>query len=839
MNTATVAAGSLLGRFRIEGRLGAGGMGEVYRATDTKLGRPIALKILPPQYIDEPGRRERFEREARAASALNHPNIVTVYDAGVEGNLPWIAMEFVEGQTLREIVRHGAVPTPKSLLLALPLADALAKAHEIGVVHRDLKPENIMVTAEGIPKILDFGIARFNTDTDVTQSITAVEGSVTGTLGYMAPEQLLGKSTDHRADQFAFGTVLYEMATGVNPFSRDTAPQTIAAILETQPRLEVYPEPYSAVVNRCLNKEPSQRYASTREIAAQLRAVQESTASPRSRRWALATALGVLVAVTGSAYWAMRVTRITSGERMLAVRTFKNLSSDPAQEYFSGGLTEEVRSRLSKISSIRLLSRSAVDAYGDGDVKKMAAELKAGHLVEGTVRADKNRVRIAVYLIDTATFQTIWSEQFDRALNDILSVQNEVALRVTEALQAAVRPDERRRVERRATQNAAAYDLYLQGLKFTRRGRDSIARAISLFKQAVELDPKFADAMGEISYNLIFANDPRSLPEAIDWAEKAIAADSESASGHEALAMAYASKGWITKSGISFRRAIELDPNKTSALNNFSITQAQLAHFDDSLRLARQALARNPNSAPTYYHIAVPLQFIGSDNEFQRWMDIWQPRFPSFHRVFVMQSTRDIAQGKKKEVLAAARKLADRSRGNIELEILVADLAMSCDEPDAENLLLKSSAGNLDPNYMQYMLLPESPRVRLAWYARKRGDRVGAEKLLTDAERVAMEHWRGGVEAPSLPVELAAIQSMRGNTQEAVTWMNRAYDLGWRERHQEAIDPMLAEAARDPQFQQITRRMEEDLRRQASESRELKLLFEESVPALPPPRPPK
>jgi serine/threonine protein kinase len=839
MNTATVAAGSLLGRFRIERRLGAGGMGEVYRATDTKLGRPVALKILPPQYIDEPGRRERFEREARAASALNHPNIVTVYDAGVEDNVPWIAMEFVEGQTLREIVHHGAVPASKSLFLAIPLADALAKAHEIGVVHRDLKPENIMVTAEGSPKILDFGIARFRTDTDVTQSITGFQGSVTGTLGYMAPEQLLGKSTDHRVDQFAFGTVLYEMATGANPFSRDTATQTIAAILEIQPRLDVQPEPYSAVVNRCLNKEPSQRYASTREIAAQLRGVQESTALPRSRRWALATALGVLVAAIATAYWTMRATPITRGERILAVRAFKNLSSDPAQEYFSGGLTEEVRSRLSKISSIRLLSRSAVDAYGDGEIKKMAAELKAGHLVEGTVRADKNRVRIAVHLIDTATLQTVWSEQFDRALNDILSVQNEVALRMTEALQAAVRPEERQRVERRPTQNAAAYDLYLQGLKFTRRGRDSIARAISLFKQAVELDPKFADAMGEISYNLIFANDPRRLPEAIDWAEKAIAADAESASGHEALAMAYASKGWITKSRVSFRRAIELDPNKTSALNNFSITQAQLAQFDDSLRLARQALARNPNSASTYYHIAVPLQFIASDNEFQRWMEIWKPRFPRFHRVFVMQSNRDIAQGKKKEVLAAARKLADSNSGNIELETLVADLAMSCDEPDAEDLLLKLSAGNLDTNYLQYMLLPESPRVRLAWYARKRGDRVRAEKLLTDAERLAMEHWRGGVEAPSLPVELSAIHSMRGNIQEAVTWMNRAYDLGWRERYQRTVDPMLAEAARDPQFQQITQRMEEDLRKQASESRELKLLFEESVPALPPPRPPR
>ena len=255
------------------------------------------------------------------------------------------------------------------------------------------------------------------------------------------------------------------MATGANPFSRDTGPQTIAAILETKPRLDIKPQSLSTVVNRCLNKDPSERYVSTRELASELRAIQHGMGGDWrvTRRSAIAAGVAAIAVISGITYWAVRGRPVTTQERILAVRTFKNLSSDPGQDYFSGGLTEEVRSRLSKVSSIRLLSRSAVDGYSDGDVKRMAAELKAAHLVEGTVRADKNRVLIAVQLIDTQTLQTLWSEQYDRALDDILSVQNDVALRVTESLRMAVTPAERRRLERRPTMNAAAYNLVSSG----------------------------------------------------------------------------------------------------------------------------------------------------------------------------------------------------------------------------------------------------------------------------------------------------------------------------------------------------------------------------------------
>ena len=839
MTDIAMAPGESLGRFRIERKLGAGGMGEVYKAKDTKLGRAVAIKVLPARYADEPARREMFEREARAASALTHPNIVTVYDAGVEGAVPWIAMELVEGRTLRAAIHAGVFAPAELLTIAIPVADALAKAHAAGVIHRDLKPENIMITGDGTPKILDFGLARPPaSETDQTQTLTNANGQIVGTLGYMSREQLLSKGSDHRSDQFSLGVVLYEMAKGVNPFGRVTASQTIAAILETQTRLEILPHSLAAVVNRCMEKQPSQRYATTQELADALRGIQLGTTAAwrPGRRTMMAAGVAGICAATGIGYWSMRGRQRGAGERILAVRTFKNLSSDPAADYMSGGISEEVRSRLSKVASIRLLSRGAVDGYAEGDMKRMASELKAGHVVEGTVRAEKGRVRIAVQLTDTATLQTVWSEQYDRALDDILNLQSEVALRVTDALRMAVTPEERRRLERKPTENAAAYNLYLQALKFSRRGRDSIARAVNLLKQAVELDPKFAEAMAEISYNLTFAGDPRNINEAISWAERAVSADAESARGQAALASALMGKGRNSKARAAYERALQLDPNNLMAMSDFSILEAQLGHLDYSLRLARLSLERNPRASAAYSHVAMTLSILASDAQFLEWGEIWKRRGPVTHRLFIIQSIVDLREGRIQKVLQEASALLDKNRENTEIESLVTDMSMIAGAPDAEARLMKSADGNLDPTYMQYTILPESPRVRLAWFRQKQGDQAAAAKLLAEAEAFAMGQWREGLEAPTLPIELAAIHSMKGNAGDSAVWMRRAYDLGWREPIHDRVDPMLTGAANDPRFQAVMKMIKDDVERQRRESIELKLLFEQTVPALPPPR---
>jgi len=337
--------------------------------------------------------------------------------------------------------------------------------------------------------------------------------------------------------------------------------------------------------------------------------------------------------------------------------------------------------------------------------------------------------------------------------------------------------------------------------------------------------------------SITFAGDPRNMNEAISRAERALSVVAESARGHGALATALAATGRNSKARVSFERAIQLDPNDAAAMGNFSLLEVQLAHLEESLRLARQSLERNPNSSPAYSHVAMTLELLGTEAQFRQWAEFWLERGPRSLRQFTTyEAVAGLREGRTQKVLSDARAMSEKYRGAIELEALVTDLSMITGEPDAEAQLLRFATGNLDPAYMNFMILPESPRVRLAWFHQKRGDRAGAAKLLTEAEGIAMGHWRDGLEAPSLPVELAAIHAMKGDAGESAAWMRRAYDLGWREPIQDKVDPMLAGAGNDPRFQAVVKMIKDDLERQRRESRELKLLFEQTVPALPPPR---
>jgi TolB-like protein len=400
----------------------------------------------------------------------------------------------------------------------------------------------------------------------------------------MAPEQLLGRSSDHRADQFSFGTTLYELLKGRNPFQRETGPQTIAAILETTPRLDVGPEPLSSIVNRCLAKDPAQRYSSTRELARALKTVQQPAAAPvrpAMRKGLLPKALiaTLVLCVVAAGVWKWRSTILPSEPRVLAMRSFRNLSGDPQYVYYTGAITDEIRSRVSLLSSVRLLARSAVDRYSEADTAKIGSALNADVVLDGEVLASKGQLQLKVQLRDARTLKTLWSRQYDRAHGEIPVLRGQVALDVASAADAPVTADERRRLERRPTTNEEAYDLYLQAKKARSLGRDALARTLSLLKQAVELDPRFADAMADIGYLLHLRGDPRDNAEAINWAQKALAIDPDSAQAHQSLGAAYSGAGAVTKSRAAFKRAIELDPNNTVALNNFSIVTAQVFGF--------------------------------------------------------------------------------------------------------------------------------------------------------------------------------------------------------------------------------------------------------------------
>ena len=448
-----LAPGARLGPFEILEPLGRGGMGEVYRARDSRLGRIVAVKVLRRDVAADPGRIERFERESRAASALNHPNIVTIHDVGVAEGTSYIAMEWVDGSSLRDLVAGGkpqAIPTVVSI--GAQIAEGLAKAHGAGIVHRDLKPENVMVTTDGLVKILDFGLAKLVAGGDetmsqlATQSAGTAAGMLLGTVGYMSPEQATGREVDHRSDQFALGLILYELATGARAFKRDSLPQTLAAIIEAEPEpLEArnprIPPQLARLVARCLAKKPADRYESTRDLARDLRdlvhessATRVATAPARRSMGRVATVAAMVVLVAAGAGWWWIARSRPAGDaasvdsrRVMAVLPFRDLTGDGSRSYFAAGLTEEIRGQLTRVSALRLLSRSAVQRYGNADLRQLRSELGAGTAVEGSVRLDGQRARVSVELIDTATEQTLWSEQYDRTLDDVLSVQSDVA----------------------------------------------------------------------------------------------------------------------------------------------------------------------------------------------------------------------------------------------------------------------------------------------------------------------------------------------------------------------------------------------------------------------------
>ncbi len=528
--------------YEVLSRIGAGGMGEVYRAKDTKLGREVALKVLPEEFAREPGRLKRFEQEARSASALNHPNIITVYDIDEHDSTPYIAMEFIEGETLREILIGGPIPTKRLIHLATQMADGLAKAHSAGIVHRDLKPENVMVTRDGFVKLLDFGLAKLthealadgadgSEETTMTRELTR-EGVIVGTLGYMSPEQATGRAVDHRSDQFSFGAVLYEMATGEIAFKRGTAAETLAAIIEGEPRpiAQVNPKvpaQLRVIVERCLSKEPGDRYESTRDLANELERFREIRLEPPAaltRRTALA-GVAALAAVGLAALLALNVGDLRDrvlGEAgpsridSLAVLPLANLSGDPAQEYFVDGITEALITDLAKISGLKVIARNSSMRYKDTDksISEIARELRVDAVIAGSVLRSGKQVRVTAQLIEAETDQYLWADSFDRELRDILALYSDVARAIAQEIDVALTPGESTRLATTRRVDPEAYELYVQGRYHFNRRPDGLKKANELFQHAVGVDPSFTQAHAALAYSYSFLSNFYVLPAA-------------------------------------------------------------------------------------------------------------------------------------------------------------------------------------------------------------------------------------------------------------------------------------------------------------------------------------
>ena len=621
--------GQTFGHYKISKRIGTGGMGEVYLATDITAGRKAALKLLPVRFTGDVERLKRFQREARAVVGLNHPNILTVYEIGEHHSTHYIASELIEGETLRQRLMRGPMQLSDAIDVAIQVTNALTAAHETGIVHRDIKPENIMLRRDGYVKVLDFGIAKLaesafaKAAADGAGSMTLVEtnlGSILGTVRYMSPEQACGGQVDKGTDIWNLGVVLYEMVTGHAPFTGDTPGEAMSSILEMDPPpltkfLAHTPAELQQIISKTLRKNREERYHSAHELLEALKDLRHklefgaeldrATAAPSWLRWTRSpTALVLVLLMSALAlalpfYWHRNLPTSLPPEKRIAVLPFENLSAEKDDAFFTAGFQDDVLTALGKIKKLQVIGRASVRSYGAatvaGKLRDIGRTLRVSHVLEGSVRRSSNRVVINVALLDTRDDRQVWSERYERTLTDTLSLQGELAIEIARALHANLTLAEESNLAVKPTENPDAYVLYLRARELEVRFAPSEAdyeAAIKLYQQAVDLDPQFALARARLSIaisGLTQGNDPSRKTRARAEAEEALRLRPRL--GEARLAIAYCYFFWekdYDRALIELSRAAELMPSSAEV----PLTAAFIYKWQNKFRERIAALER-------------------------------------------------------------------------------------------------------------------------------------------------------------------------------------------------------------------------------------------------------
>jgi serine/threonine-protein kinase len=684
-----LSPGETLGRYRVVARLGGGGMGDVYRARDTILQREVALKVLAGDGNERRDRKQRFVLEAQAASALNHPHIVVIYDIGRERNLDYIAMELVKGSALDSLLTGGGLPLRDVLRFGEQIASAMEAAHVAGIVHRDLKPANIMITEEGGAKVLDFGLAKLtqNTSTDVALTSSAVaaptlEGTVMGTVAYMSPEQAEGRPADARSDIFSFGAVLYEMISGQRAFRGGSAMSVMAAILRDQPVplrgiVRDMSSGLEAVVTRCLEKAPVRRYQSMAEISMALAQVRDN--------------------ISGSVMHA-RAAVAHPCAASIAVLPFANLSADKENEYFSDGLAEEILNALTKVPGLRVTARTSAFAFRgkEQDVRTIANILNVETVLEGSVRRFGNRVRITVQLIKAGDGYHLWSERYDRDLTDIFAIQDEISSAIVTSLCEHLGYCMETPAKTRHTPPLEAYNALLLGryhrFRFT---PDSYAQAKRAFEHGAEIDEDYGDiyanlALFHIAEWALDITEPRAaIEKARRSASKALELDPSMGLAHAVLGSIEAATDYDwSAAGARFTNALELDPNSPDIHVQYGYWFLRpQGRFRDAREQYRIALESDPLSPFARYTISEAYFFEGKFEEAIEACGKVLELDPNYWPPLTMKATALAFSGRAEESRESIAKALALAPGDLNIRAIAAVLAaVGGDEASAREL---------------------------------------------------------------------------------------------------------------------------------------------------------
>jgi eukaryotic-like serine/threonine-protein kinase len=624
--------GKTIGHYRILEKLGGGGMGVVYEAEDLSLGRRVALKFLPQELARDPQTLERFRREARAASALNHPNICTIHEIaegrGEDQGEQFIVMEMLSGQTLKHRLESGALALEQLLENAVQIADALDAAHSEGIVHRDIKPANIFITKRGTAKVLDFGLAKLTGKPEASLGEGATieanltsPGSTVGTIAYMSPEQARGETLDRRSDLFSFGTVLYEMSTGRMAFSGNTSALVFDAILHKAPASPVrinpdLPSELEHIINKALEKDPALRYQSAADILADLRRLRRDSSSAqvkaaidtlpaRASRKMLFAALGafVLLAILVAAFFMFRGQSTSKEISSIAVLPFVNTGNDPNTEYLSDGITESLINSLSQLPNLSVMARSSVFRYKGRDIdpQTVAKDLNVQAVVTGRIVQRGDQIIVSSELIDARTNHNLWGDQYDRKMSDLLTVQQDITGAIAAHLRERLSAEPKKEVALGGTGDPEAYQLYLKGRYYwARRTPESLEKSKDYFNQAIQKDPNYAQAYVGLAdyYNVVSDYSPVPESEAAAGAraaaEKALAIDGSLVEAHNALAASHWARLEFADAEREFQRALEINPNYATAHQWYGLFLSWDARFPEALSHLRRAVELDP-----------------------------------------------------------------------------------------------------------------------------------------------------------------------------------------------------------------------------------------------------